>query len=174
MKIIALRHEKTDYNVENKVQGLTDIPLNEMGIESCKKLRSELEDFDIDYVISSPLKRARQTAMLVSDAPLFLDDRLIERNLGFYEGKDKSLYDSCFYADYDLNSTQNGVESVRDVLERVFDFLDEITKNNDKTILLVSHGGIIKYIPYYFSGLPKHGILNAYTIKNGEYFVLER
>ena len=174
MKIIVLRHEKTDYNIEGKVQGLIDIPLHKLGIASCQKLRDDLKKFSIDYVISSPLKRARQTATLVSDAPLFLDDRLIERNLGLYEGKDKSLYDSCLYADYDLNSTQNGVESVRDVLERIFDFLDEIVKDNDKTVLLVSHGGIIKFIPYYFSELPKHGILNAYTIDNGEYFVFER
>lgn len=174
MKLIVLRHEKTDYNIEGKVQGLTDIPLNQMGIEACKILKKDLEKFHIDYVVSSPLKRARQTAIFVSDAPLFIDERLIERNLGLYEGKDKSIYDSSLYADIDLNSTQNGVESVRDVLERVFDFLDEIIKEKDKNILLVSHGGIIKFIPYYFSGLPKHGILNSYTIQNGEYFVFEK
>lgn len=174
MKLIVLRHEMTDYNMANKVQGLTDIPLCDRGIQSCMSIRKKLEKFNIDFVVSSPLKRAIQTARLVCDAPLFLDERLIERNLGLYEGKDKSLYASSFYADYNINSTKNGVESVRDVLERVFDFLDEITKNDGKNILLVSHGGIIKYIPYYFSGLPKDGILDTYKIKNGEYFIFEK
>lgn len=174
MKLIVLRHAMTDYNIKKKVQGLTDIPLCEEGIQSCIPIKKELEKFHIDFVISSPMKRAIQTAKLVCDAPLFLDERLIERNLGLYEGKDKTLYPSPFYADYNINSTKNGVESVRDVLERLFDFLDEITKNDGKNILLISHGGIIKYIPYYFTGLPKDGILDAYKIKNGEYFIFEK
>ena len=172
MKLIILRHGETDCNAKGIMQGKSNIPLNQNGIKQVSLLKEEFEKYDIDYVISSPLKRAVQTATLVSDKPLFLDDRLIERNLGLYEGKDISTYDSKKYGNIQNVCTDNGVEAITDVIDRTFDLLDEIV-SLDKTILLVSHSAVLKVIPYYFEGLPQNNMVENYKLQNTEYRVFE-
>ena len=172
MKLIILRHGETDYNAKGIMQGKTNTILNQNGINNALKIREELEKYNIDYVISSPLKRAVQTASIVCDKPMFLDDRLTERDLGLYEGKDISTYDSKKYGNIKNVCTENGVEAITDVIERTFDLLDEIV-TLDKTVLLVSHSAVLKVVPYYFEGLPQDNMVENYKLQNTEYKVFE-
>ena len=66
MKLYVTRHGETAWNRENIVCGVTDIPLNETGMEQAKATAQKLRDTPLDRVIVSPLLRARQTAALIS------------------------------------------------------------------------------------------------------------
>ena len=87
--LYIIRHGKTDWNNERKLQGRTDIPLNEEGIEMARRARDEYRNVPFDICYCSPLKRARQTADILlegRDIPIITDDRLLEMSFGIYEG----------------------------------------------------------------------------------------
>lgn len=88
MILYVVRHGKTAWNLEHRCQGISDIPLIEEGREKAKELSSLVKTLDIDVVISSPLKRALETAKLLTnnEMPINIDDRLIERDWGMNEG----------------------------------------------------------------------------------------
>lgn len=87
-----IRHGQTDWNVEGRMQGHTDIPLNATGLQGAKDAIAKLHGLGLHRIISSPLSRAHQTAIIIADAlnlPLELDPNLKERSFGSYEGKTK-------------------------------------------------------------------------------------
>lgn len=175
MKLYIVRHGQTDYNLKGLLQGVSDINLNEEGIRQAKKLGEEFKDKNIDLIISSPLKRAIETAHYLNlNCPIFLDDRVIERKLGSYEGKPRSLYDYDKYMNYNLNSKDNGVEGLQQLLERVTKFLNYLKINyKDSKIVVVTHGAVMKVIPYYFDKIPEDGIIKSKTIDNCGYLYYE-
>ena len=90
MKLLLTRHGQTDWNVAGKIQGTTDIELNETGKIQAKETGKKLLNYDIDVIISSPLKRAKNTAEIIRgdrDIEILLDDGLKERCFGEFEGK---------------------------------------------------------------------------------------
>lgn len=93
MKIYIVRHGKTDWNVSGLIQGKTDIPLNKIGEKQAEIAKEKIED-KIDICFSSPLKRAIKTAQILSDVNPIIDKRLVERNMGEFEGKPALNYDS--------------------------------------------------------------------------------
>lgn len=147
MKITLVRHGQTEYNYENKIQGLTNNYLNDTGRRQCKTLREKLLDQDFDICYMSPLIRTVETAIIligerVETVP---DKRIIERDMGELEGKDRSLYDVKKFWDYNLNCDDLGVEKIQDVFSRCREFLGYvISKYPGKDILVVSHGAPIR------------------------------
>ena len=89
IKLYVVRHDKTDWNDLNIMQGLTDIPLNEEGRRQAKALAQQIDLANIDLCLSSPLKRARETAdIIVGEKIEVIEEQLcVERSLGEYEGK---------------------------------------------------------------------------------------
>ena len=147
MKITIVRHAETEYNHKGVMQGNSNYELNEKGRRECKKLREELKDVKFDYCYMSPLLRAVETAfILVGDrVETFPDKRLIERDLGDLEGHPRSDYDVSKYWNYDLNSTDLGVEGIQSVFARAKDFLDYvIPKHQGEHILVVSHSSVVR------------------------------
>ena len=86
MRLLVVRHEETDWNVERKMQGHVDIELNSNGIRQANALRDNLEkqNYNIDLIISSPLKRAKKTAEIISNGQIKIiySDKIVER--GFW------------------------------------------------------------------------------------------
>lgn len=161
--IYLVRHAETSFNRKHKLQGLINEELNENGLRQANLLRQKFSHCDVDFCYSSPLLRTMQTAFtLVGDRCLILkDDRIIERNLGQLEGKNRKLYDVKKYWDYDLNSDDLGVEKIQDLYKRCEDFLNEIcSKHEDKKILVVSHSAVIRCLHY---------IMNNVDIRNIEH-----
>ena len=79
--LYIMRHGKTDWNIQHKLQGHTDIPLNEEGRQMAKQAREDYLNIPIDICYCSPLIRARETAELVlqgRNIPILCDDRLME------------------------------------------------------------------------------------------------
>ena len=156
MSILLARHGETDWNVERRIQGNTDIPLNENGIRQAHSLSSYLEREErekgvpLSFVFTSPLKRAEETVEVIPG--------LEEMDFGVCEGK-SWLQAKAEYAkeieEWEENKRYHripGGESYQDVLERFFSAWSLIKKKlkeqpafslREKDILLVTHGALI-------------------------------
>ena len=150
MKLIFVRHGETAYNRLNKRLGQLDEPLNEIGLKQAEELAEQIED-NFDVIFSSPLKRASKTAEIIANKfnkKIIFSEYLKERNFGslagtvWKEGEKESVkYDDRPY----------GGESVEDVKARIDKFIKEVKKNYpDKTVLVVTHGGIIRLMHYLY------------------------
>ena len=106
MRLIMVRHAKTDYNEKGLVQGMTDIPLNKEGIMQAINVKEKLKDIKFDLCFSSPLKRTLKTAKIIvgDDFPIITDELLIERNMGTYEGGSFKEYQKRDFWNINKNS----------------------------------------------------------------------
>lgn len=154
VKLFMVRHGKTDWNAKGLTQGWTDIPLNEEGAESARKLAETFDGNQVDVCLCSPLLRAKQTAkILVDEEKIQYDPMLKERKLGDFEGKECTWEMIELLWDYKLNYHENEVESLKDCLERAKEILQKIKTNFDgKTVLLVTHGALMKTLQYNIEG----------------------
>ena len=88
-RLIAVRHGETAWNVEARLQGQLDIPLNERGQAQARRAAQSLAEDRPDVVVSSDLARAHATAQAIASfngCPLFLEPGLRERSFGSFEG----------------------------------------------------------------------------------------
>ena len=140
-----LRHGQTDWNVEGRLQGTSDIPLNETGLKQAQAAAGAIKADEWDFVITSPLQRARQTAQQIVDKHLLgeltVDDRLLERAFGEAEGLSyeqwKTLYDPAVGVTGGENLEQLELRAKRMLSE----FAEEF---NGRRVLAVSHGAYIR------------------------------
>lgn len=161
--IYVLRHGQTDLNLQGKFQGRIDTELNDTGIKQVQKSKIDLEKIDFDLVFVSPLKRAKDTAKIVTDKELIIDNRLIERSFGKLEG-------ALSVPDYEEKRDFYEVEHLEDVKKRVDSFLNEIKeKYKDKeNILIVTHEAIAQNINAYFY---KNDDIKSFRLKTGDYTI---
>ena len=148
MIIGLIRHGETDWNATGRIQGQTDISLNEAGIRQAHALAARLkrEDRVWDAVVSSDLKRARETARILADAlgiPLLPPDpRIRERSFGLAEGTTEEERLARWGADW--RSCDVGQESDDSVRERGLAFIaDWQARSPEIRLLVVSHGSIL-------------------------------
>ena len=156
MRLYIARHGETQWNVDNRISGRTDIPLTDRGMEQAKLLAEKAVGKGIQVILASPLLRARQTAQAVSDAigvPILIDDRLIELDFGSFEGKPRSDPD-FLRTRAQLPTRYPGGESAFDLAHRVYSLLEDVKRDYaDKTVLLVCHGGVCRMVRSYFEDL---------------------
>ena len=151
-----------------------DIPILDLELYCYDKFISydTLHDIinEYDYCYMSPLIRSVQTAIiLIGDrVETIPDKRLVERNLGELEGKDRKLYAVHKYWDYKLNCNDLGVEPVQEIFKRCEDFLDYIKNkyDDDTTIMVVSHGAPIRALHHILSNSNRNGNLLDIKIPN--------
>lgn len=167
MKFIFVRHGHTIYNKLGLTQGWCDSPLTRLGKSQVKALKEKISDIPIDYVYSSPSKRAIKTASLLCDKEIVIDKRLMEINFGTFEQLPVKLrlafhIESKHWTDdFDMNYEICEGENLKEVIQRQKEFLfDIISKHDNKdTILIVGHGcslyGLIK-------SLLSEQIINSY------------
>lgn len=169
MILYVVRHGQTDKNKFGLVQGQTEADLNDDGINEAKKLKSLVNELNIDAVISSPLRRAKDTAKIITDNkfPINIDDRLIERDWGMCEGAHIDEVDTVKCWNFFLNTDNNGIERVRDLLMRVSEFLEDIkVKYSDKNVLVVTHSAILRAIHYSLRPIPEDGDMSKLELPN--------
>ena len=166
--IYFVRHGQTEWNRLGRMQGHIDIELNEEGKKQAQIVKEKLSGVKFDKVFSSPLKRAVETAQIISSQDIVIDDRLIERFNGELEGKLKEEIE--VYPDFnDPNDTRFGIESLDSFRGRINNFLDEITKNyKNKNILVATHAGVCLYVRCYFEGEPDGVLYEKYRLKHCE------
>lgn len=173
MKLYIIRHGKTEWNNKKLIQGSTDLPLSPTGIEDVKKLKEKFNNINFDLCISSPLKRAKETALLISSlkCELLTDERLRERYMGKLEGTSVNNYDINKYWNINYQKEDIGVETPKELLERSKSFLDDIKeKYKDKTILIVSHSGLIKALHFNIVGYDNNTDLLSFYANHNEIY----
>lgn len=168
MKLFILRHAETEENITEMLQGDMDTVLNKKGIEQSFLVRDKIIESNIDLVISSPKKRATETARIAApNIPMILDDRLRSRSHGEFEGKSRSDVDIHEYWNFYKNNQYERAESVQEMFKRIKSLIDEIKeKYSDKNVLLVTHSGVCRILYYYFNGIPEDGDLIGYESYN--------
>lgn len=170
--IYLSRHGQTIWNVENKICGSTDIELTARGHEQGIELGNIIlnGDYKIDEILSSPLKRAFDTAKHISEItgiPMRVEDRLMEQCFGKYESTPRNGLEfqeakTHFVDHYD------GGESMLKLAQRIYNLLDELKAMSDnKTYLLVAHNGLARVIRSYFYDMTNEEYA-SYGIKNCE------
>ena len=125
MILYIIRHGETDWNRIHRVQGRTDIPLNEYGRHLAEETADGMKDLSIDLCYTSPLKRARETAQIIlrdRAVPIFDDARIQEMSFGSYEGS-FVLYDAGADIWEIYNEKKAGTRVSPDSTYKIFDAL---------------------------------------------------
>ena len=169
-KLYFVRHGESQWNVEDKICGQTDIPLTKKGHEQAIETGKKIVEAGIkaDVIICSPLLRAKDTARHISEmtgVSLKEEPRLIEQNFGKWEGTaprnaEAFLDDKRQF----INHYENG-ESMFRLAQRIYNLLDEIKEDKDKTYILVAHNGIARVVKSYFEDMSNEEYA-AFGVKN--------
>ncbi len=148
LELLLARHGETAWNVEGRVQGHTDLPLNDNGIAQADALATQLAAEPLVAVHSSDLLRARATATAVASRhglDVVLDPDLREKNFGSWEGMtDTEIRERHPDA---VRGTWGDGESSEAVARRAVAAIERIrSQYTDGTVLVVSHGGALRAI----------------------------
>lgn len=196
MILYIIRHGETEWNKVKRMQGQTDIPLAEEGIRLAKITGENMRRLPMDFIISSPLTRARQTAELVRgerDIPILLDRRIIEISFGDWEGEQilesQKLHPDFreqFYHDpMHCMRPPNG-ETFPDVCKRTADFYQSLRKTpeyENAKILISTHGAAGRCLLANFyddkediwrGGVPANCSVCILEVKDGKETILEK
>ena len=152
-RILAIRHGETAWNVDTRIQGHLDIPLNDTGHWQAERLGQSLVAEDITAIYASDLSRAHETALYVSRAsgvPVVAELGLRERGFGDFEGRtfaeiEVALPDQAErWRKRDPLFAPNGGESLLQVQERVLASVNRLAKQHPgELIVMVAHGGVM-------------------------------
>jgi probable phosphoglycerate mutase len=155
MRLLVVRHGRTRSNAEGRYQGSIDTELDEVGLEQARALAARLPD-DVEVVVSSPMRRARQTAEAFCSArglPLTLEPAFRERGLGVFEGLTapdvRERYPDLLarHVTQQWDDAPPGGESIGAVFARVSRGLHALREAHaGRRVLLVAHGYVSRVI----------------------------
>ncbi len=157
LKLYLIRHGETDWNAEGRIQGHSDIELNERGLEQARCLAARMpEEGSFDAIYASPLRRAYRTAELVGHAlkmPIVADARLLERSLGQLEGltlaeiKEKFPDVHRAWHEGGVRPHIPGEESRESFVQRTRDFIRDVrAQYATGRVLAITHGGTVNML----------------------------
>ncbi len=163
MEVYIIRHGCTAWNAAGRLQGTTDIELNDEGRRAAIALGEQLENLGIrfDGIYSSPLIRAYETACLIrgrQDIPIVRDERLRELGFGVCEGAsyeewlDPASPYRCFFEAPERYRPPEGGETLESVCERTKDFAREILEQKSGRFMVVAHGALNKGLMCHLEG----------------------
>ena len=162
-RIFLVRHGETAWNLEGRMQGHLDVPLNEIGIEQAKSAAEELQGISFGGFYSSDSQRAYRTSLEIAHKinqqpqPLF---ELRERNLGILQGFTRAeamakypeilnayTHDACFIIPQG--------ESGEQFMQRCINIIEKLAQQHlNQNILVVTHGGFIANVLKHAFQLP--------------------
>jgi len=152
-RVLAIRHGETAWNVDGRIQGQLDVPLNEMGRWQVHRLALAVADEDIAAVYSSDLRRALETAQAVargSGDPVVTDTGLRERGFGTFEGLSYAEINERWpemgerWRRRDPTFGAPGGETLNEFYARSIAAASRLAAlHPGQTIALVSHGGVM-------------------------------
>ncbi|MFT4156641.1 MAG: histidine phosphatase family protein [Microbacterium sp.] len=158
--ITLVRHGQTDWNLARRIQGTTDIPLNDTGRADARRAAAELAGTVHHAIYSSPLLRARETAEIIADTLGLRAPRLVDgiREREFGEGEGMLVPD--YLEKYgDWHAPVPGAETLEQVGARALAALHRIVGESRRrsapvaeSVIVVAHGGVIRSLIDYVSG----------------------
>jgi probable phosphoglycerate mutase/uncharacterized phosphatase len=161
-----LRHGQTDWNVQGRFQGHTDIPLNAVGLAQAEAAAEALANCGVELIVASPLIRAHTTAEIVAarlGKELEFDDELMERRFGRFEGLVVNQVKASFGLKPDERLGRHLPEDAEqwdETRARTVRVLGKwLTERRDASILFVSHSGLFDALHEMIFGPriePKH------------------
>jgi len=173
-RLYLVRHGETDWNVEHRYQGWTDIPLNAKGREQAKQVAQSLSNLSFQAIYASTLKRAIETAEAIAEMQgvhVETHDSLKEIYFGTLEGKTlREVYEEH------IQNTISSVDSLHakivpdqesgfDVSQRALPTLVQIAKKHQgKNVLVVTHGGVLHSLLVTIAGME----WGSFHIENGQ------
>lgn len=182
-RLVLWRHGETDYNASGRMQGQLDSDLTDIGRQQARFAVSALARFDPAVLVTSDLRRARDTAAefsRVSGVPVRVDKRLRETNLGQWQGKTAAEIDAGWPGDRarwqaDPTWAPPGGEPRIDVAARAEELVAELDGEfSGRTVLLCAHGGLIAALVGHLLGLPLPNWPQLGGIDNCHWTVLRR
>ncbi len=152
-RIVAVRHGETDWNVDTRIQGQLDIPLNDTGRWQAGRMAQALAHEPIRTIYASDLLRARETALALADAmdlPVLDAPGLREREFGVFEGKTFAEI-AALWPEHSLRWRRRDPEFAPEGGESLLQFRQRVTRTAQdlaerhagELIALVSHGGVM-------------------------------
>ncbi len=163
--LYIMRHGRTDWNDLRKLQGRTDIPLNEEGRRMAHEASVKYSALKIDRIYCSTLVRAVETAKIFAadkDIPIIEDARLMEMSFGIYEGTERSFeipdcpINVLFQDPEAYKVPVEGGESYEELYRRTGSFLQDIKPllSGGMNILVVGHGAMNRCLISQIKGIP--------------------
>jgi probable phosphoglycerate mutase len=155
IRVVLWRHGQTDWNVENRFQGHSDIALNKVGQYQASEAAKVLAALRPDRIISSDLIRAQSTAAALAaltDIKVEINSDLRETDGGLWEGKlaseNRASHGELFANWYEGGDEPAGVTGERrsDVAKRAVAVIEKETANFSGTIVFVTHGGTVRSV----------------------------
>ncbi|EJU23447.1 histidine phosphatase superfamily (branch 1) [Peptoanaerobacter stomatis] len=167
MKIYITRHGRTIWNEEGKLQGSLDSPLTQEGIQMAKDLSKRILPYNIELIVTSDLKRAKDTSSYIRgnmDIPIWYFEELREMSYGVWDGmKMEEVYEK--YGDEfekfkkDPHNYNNGSgETYYQLVDRVKASLEKIKNCGYENVLIVSHGITVKALRIILENQPFENI----------------
>jgi len=165
-----LRHGQTDWNLEGRYQGHSDIPLNATGIAQAHAAAECLVCVRIDRIVASPLIRAVATAAIVAEKlqkPIHIDRGLVERNFGSFNG----LVIHEVKAQHGLTPDQSSRDILPPDADPFFEIFERIptviakwmTSYANELLLFVAHSGVFDALHHHMLG-PRSGRESSHAI----------
>ena len=163
-RLILVRHGETAWNAEGRIQGMLDVPLNALGLQQARLVADELARIvDVAEMVSSDLVRTRETATPITNATGFeprFDARIRERHFGVWQGmtyEEWRIKDAEGIARYHAGEPDygpDGGETARQFLDRCVSAVsDLVIGSREKTLLLITHGGVVSSMVRHSNGL---------------------
>ena len=175
----VIRHGRTDWNANYKLQGRTDIPLNEEGRQMAREAAKTCREMGFDLCFTSPRLRAKETAEILLEGtgiPIVEDDRLREMSFGIWDGTEH-LFDHPelpiykLFKDPEHYEVSEGAETFEELFARTGAFVREKVLplvRQGKKVLVVGHGAMncsiiaqADHIPiarFWETGIPNCGL----------------
>lgn len=181
-KIYLVRHGESEWNILNRIQGQNDTKLTAKGKEQAKKIAMRLKNEKIDLIFSSDLKRAYDTAKIIgSELNLEVNSlkELREINFGIWEGLTTNEIKERYSDEHIIWMTEPHklnipeAEKLVDLQERLIKTINQLkNENEDKNILIVSHGASIKAIILGILGIDISAY-NKFSLNNTSLSIIE-
>lgn len=176
MKLYFVRHGHMSATPETALDpniGQINEPLSEIGIQQASQVAEELRDVPFDAIFSSALKRASQTAEIINKhhgLTVNINDAWRERDTGRYVTAE--VWNDLF--NFDKNLVIENTEDLSEFFQRIYTAIDELKEEyGDKTVAIVSHGGVHQALYSYVNNLTLTGNVRNSPLRNCEYKIYE-
>ena len=168
MKVYIIRHGEVPHNALKQYNNENE-DLNENGIRQANELKEKIKNINYDIIISSPLLRAKHTAQIinVNNKKILINDKLKERDPGDLSGKPLTVTNRDEYWNYNTTIRYGTSENIREFFKRIYNFLEDLKKEDYESVLIVAHSGVSKAFNGYFEGI-KDGMFLDRGLRNCE------